>query len=304
MRRAILVTGGSGLLGLNWAITRRASLDVTLAVHNRPIRLRGVSCRQIDLKSTEDLTRAVQDTGCSLVVHTAGMTNVESCEAAPDMARHVNVDLALNVARVCATANIPLVHISTDHLFGGDHGLIAENDPVMPINVYGRTKAEAEQRVLDLYPGALVIRTNFYGWGPSYRPSFSDQIITSLRARRPITLFRDVTYSPILMEPLIDAVHELVERRANGICHVVGDDTVTKLEFGRRLTHTFELDERYLLPSSIDDKPELVPRPRRMGLSNAKATAALGRRIGGITEHLALLLEQGRRDATLEIDRL
>jgi dTDP-4-dehydrorhamnose reductase len=182
--------------------------------------------------------------------------------------------------------------------------MLTESDQVAPRNVYGRTKAEAEARVLDVKPDALVVRTNFYAWGPSYRRSFSDFILDSVRARRQVTLFHDVTYCPILAQPLVEAIHELVWRGATGVYHVVGDEEMTKLEFGRRLVRRFGLTEEFLVPCSITEKAGLVQRPHRMSLSNAKASRLLGHAIGGATEHLNLLVSLEQTSSTAEIQRL
>lgn len=303
MKRSVFVTGGSGLLGVTWAATARGERDVTLALHTRQVSLRNVRTRTTNLDSLDDLSRAFD--GVGLVVHTAGMTNVEACEKDPARARHVNVELAGKVADACAKSGSRLAHISTDHLFG-DAGMepVSEADPVSPTNVYGETKAAAEVRVLERLPSALVVRTNFYGWGPRYRPSFSDRIVGALRAGQPIKLFTDVFYSPILMEPLIRAVHELVDRDAAGIYHVSGDDHVSKHEFGVRVASAFGLDPALIVPAPIAGEAELVRRPHRMRLSNRKASALLGRRMGGIEEHLAALQSQEQGEAAKEISGL
>jgi dTDP-4-dehydrorhamnose reductase len=304
MSRSVFITGGSGLLGVTWAIATRGTWSVTLGLHERDVRIRGVGCAHVRLDSEDDLLRAFESAKTALVVHTAGITNVETCEANPALAQRVNVEIATTVARAAARHGARLVHISTDHLFGVGDDLRVETDPVTPINVYGETKAAAERSVLDAHPEGLVVRTNFYGWGPPYRRSFSDVIIDGLRTGQPLTLFRDVWYSPMLMSALIDAVHGLVDREASGIFHVVGDQSMTKLEFGTRVARAFDLDTRHIVSCSISDKPELVQRPRHMGLSNQKATKMLGRPLGGVDEHLATLRREEDSAATTEIRSL
>ena len=304
MGASVLVTGGSGLLGVNWAVAMRDRVQVTLAMHGRIVQVPGVRSLVLDLADEDAVWRQIEALGVQLVVHAAGLTSVEACEADPTLAQHVNVTLAERVARACARAGVALAHISTDHLFGGDRGMLTESDAVAPRNVYGLTKAKAEGRVLDIKSDALVVRTNFYGWGPTYRRSFSDFIIDSVRAGRAVTLFHDVTYCPILAQPLIEAVHDLAAKGASGLCHVVGDDEMTKLEFGRRVVRRFGLREDLLVSCSIAQKPELVQRPHRMSLSNARATGLLGRRIGGVTEHIELLWSLERSPSTAEIQRL
>jgi dTDP-4-dehydrorhamnose reductase len=304
MAAKVFITGGSGLLALNWAQAIRGNHAVALGLHERQVSLPGVQTRQIDLESIDSLASAFDEDGIGMVVHAAGYTNVEECEAKPDLARHINVDLAANVARACAKLNLPLVHISTDHLFSGEAPLMPETGAVAPINVYGRTKAEAEWQVLEAHPQALVIRTNFYGWGTSYRRSFSDVVIQGLRSGKEMILFEDVFYTPILIETAANAVHELVGLNASGIFHVVGDERISKYEFGLGIAREFGLDRGFIKPGFLADLPTLTRRPRDMSLSNQKTCELLGRKLGDTTEHIARLHQQEQNGLAREIQTL
>jgi len=187
---------------------------------------------------------------------------------------------------------VPLVHISTDHLFSGDTSFADEGDLAAPVNIYGRTKAEAESRVLDTYPEALLIRTNFYGWAPSYRQSFSDVIIGRLRLGRTLTLFRDVFYTPILIRALIEAIHELIRLRASGVLHVVGDERLSKYDFGLKIADKFDLDEGLIKPGLLREEASLVRRPYDMSLSNRKACRLLGKELGVVEDQIARLHQE------------
>lgn len=292
MKKKILITGGSGLLALNWAVFARDRFDVTLGLHQRGIALNGVHTQTIDLESINNLIEIFETEQPDVVIHTVGLTSVEKCEADPVLSHHVNVELAENVARACAKLNIRLAHISTDHLFSGHEALAHEEQPIAPLNVYGKTKAEAELRVLDIAPTALVIRTNFYAWGTSYRQSFSDAVLGALRSGRGMTLFQDVFYTPILVEEAARAVHDLIAVEADGIFNIVGDERISKSDFGLRLAAQFNLDPHRISLGLLSEQSALVTRPYDMSLSNQKACKFLGRKLGGITEHLAALHQQ------------
>ena len=298
--KRILITGGSGLLGLNWAIACKDIYQVTLGVHTRQVDLKGVDYCSPQIDTRDALAATLDKIKPDLVVHAAGMTNIEQCEANPGMARHANVVLAENVATVCAKSGVALAHISTDHLFTGSEPMVQENHPVSPLNMYGKTKAEAEQCVLREHPHALVIRTNFYGWGPAYRRSFSDFIFDSLRVGKPVSLFRDVYYTPILIESMVQAVHQLIDRKASGIFHVVGDERVSKYEFGIGLAKVFKFDPNLIRPINLDSIPELVARPKDMSLSNRLACQILERRLGSTQEQLCRLHQQSHHPLRLQ----
>jgi len=285
-------------LALNWAVAIRGRYSVTLGLHQRIISLPGIETSTVHLESLNSLTSELDAIEPQLVIHSAGLASVETCEANPDLAQHINVDLATNVARACARIDLPLVHVSTDHLFSGDDPLVDEGHPTAPVNVYGRTKAEAEVRVLDAHSAVLVARTNFFGWGPRYRSSFSDVIVRSLSAGQEIPLFRDVYYTPILIETLAMRVDELVGMGASGIFHVAGDNRISKYEFGLEVAKQFELDSSLIKSTTLTDRSGLVRRPHDMSLSNQKASALLGKTLGSVEQDLATLCQQQQRDVT------
>ena len=205
---------------------------------------------------------------------------------------------------VCAKLNIPMVYISTDHLFSGNESLVDEEFPVSPINVYAKTKVEAESYIQNTYPEALIIRTNFYAWGTSYRHSFSDMVINNLRAGKKISLFKDIYYTPILIDPLVHNVHELVQKGAKGIFNMVGDDRISKYDFGLKLAREFNLDNSLIKDGKIIDKPSLVNRPHDMSLSNKKVSNYLGKKMGGLDQHILKLKAQEANGLAQELQAL
>jgi len=304
MDQRILITGGSGLLAVNWAMAVRERYEVTLGLHSKNIVLGGVNCLSINLESVEQLSQTMSIIKPDVVIHAAGLTSIERCELEPDLARHVNTELAENVAKVCARLELPLVYISTDHLFAGADTLVLENQPVAPVNIYGRSKAEAENRVRNICPQALMIRTNFFGWGTSYRQSFSDIVINGLLAGKELTLFQDVLYTPILAETLALAVHDLVEHKESGVFNIVGDERVSKYDFGMRLAEQFGLNHSLIKPGLIIQRPSLVKRPLDMSLSNQKIVSILNRKLGGVVQHIARLHQQEQLGQAQELKTL
>ena len=304
MKEDILITGGSGLLALNWAATIREKFNVTLGLHDREVNLKDTRSVLLDLDSKEALTQALEALQPKLVIHAAGLTSIEQCEANPTLAKYINVDLTKNLVMACTKLNIPMVYISSDHFFSGNESLIDEDFPVSPINVYAKTKVEAEAYVQNAYPEALIIRTNFYAWGTIYRHSFSDMVIKNLRAGKKISLFQDIYYTPILVESLAYVVHELVQKKAKGIFNVVGDDRISKYDFGLKLAKEFNLDNSLIDGGKIIDKPFLVNRPHDMSLSNQKVTNFVGREIGGLDQHILRLKAQEARGLKKELQAL
>ncbi len=300
----VLITGGTGLLGVNWAICRRNLYNVTLGIHDRYISIEDVCSRKIAYSSKEKIFSDIKNINPKYLVHAAGYTNVELCEKSPELAKSINVSLTEIIADICAHLNIKMIYISTDHLFSGENKFYNETDDVHPVNVYAKSKAEAELKVLNICEDSIVVRTNFYGWGTSYRQSFSDFIITSLRTNKEISLYKDVFYTPILIESLVNIIDELILKDVSGVFNVAGSNRLSKYDFGQAVAEVFKLDKNRIKPVSLADNNTFVKRPLDMSLSIKKTEEVIGKSILGIDADLARLRQQENVDAIKEIKSL
>jgi dTDP-4-dehydrorhamnose reductase len=291
-KKRLLITGGSGLLALNWACALRDTWDVTLGTHQHSVELAGVDSCPLVLDEPVRLQIQFEKISPDLVVHTAGLTSVDRCELFPALAHQANVEIAKNVAQAAVVHGAALVHVSTDHLFSGQQSLCTEVEPPQPVNHYGRTKALAEIAVMQVNPAALVVRTNFFGWGHATRQSFTDWLINNLRAGKELPLFDNVFFTPILADALARASHELVDKGASGVFNLVGDQRLSKYEFARILAKDFSLPEHLLLQHSFDGSELVAARPHDMSLDNRKAREVLGRGLGNVPQFLAALRQQ------------
>ena len=274
----VLITGASGLLGYTLCSHFSKNHTVTGVCYSHSIGLDNVREIQLDLADTEGFlkaTKAIKALRPEIIIHTAGLTSVDQCEANPQQAKLLNVQMTEQVTQLAIKIGAKMVHISTDHLFDGILPLVDEATPVKPINVYARTKAEAEVVALKA-EGALIIRTNFYGKGRPWRSSFSDWLFENLVAGKPVNLFCDVFYSPIAMVHLAELLDILTEKKATGVFNVASPERISKYEFGIRLARKFKLNVDSIHQVSIDSMSLGAPRPRDMSLSVHKLTEFLG----------------------------
>lgn len=297
----VVITGGSGLLALNWACAIRENADVILGQHYRRTVLRGARGLTLDLETPAVLERQLREIRADTLVHTAGLTSVDECERQPQEAYRLNAILARDVAAVCEVVGLRLIHISTDHLFSGQEALLDESAMPTPVNEYARSKLAAEELVAKVAPRALIIRTNFFGWGSSARHSFSDWIIDSLRGGRRLRMFDDVFFTPILADALALTAQSLLSLGACGIYHVVGDERISKYDFGLKLARIFGLDVGLIERTSVADAKLAARRPLDMSLSNARTRKLLGRDLGGLDAHFVALVEQERNGRAIEL---
>ncbi|AKR43499.1 SDR family oxidoreductase [Methylophilus sp. TWE2] len=287
----ILITGGSGLLALNLASYFRQSNQVTLGLHHTRVALSRV--KTLPLPASQDaLCTVMREHGFNLVIHAAGMTNVDACEKNPEEAQKVNAHLSRDVAAACRNVGVKLVHISTDHLFNGLEPKRDELTPATPLNEYARSKLLAEQLVMVACPGALVMRTNFFGWGHPKRRSFSDWIIDSMRQQKPINLFQDVYFSPILISVLAEQLTRLLQINASGIFNVVSDERLSKSDFGLKLCNVFGFNPALIREVSVESVALSAIRPKDMSLDNTKLKRTTSSTILSLDAQLMMLKDQ------------
>lgn len=300
-RGTILITGGTGLLGLNWACALRDAHDVVLGTHVRRMSLARTRAVKLPLEDAGSLEREVGRLAPTIIVHAAGITSVEECEREPGRARHIYEDLSLNVARAAVRVGARLIHISTDHLFSGETALSTEDATPQPLNAYAHAKLAAERAVAVACPAALIVRTNFFGWGHRHRQSFSDWIYYGLSEGRHLTMFDDVFITPILADRLATFAHALADSGASGIYNVVGEERISKYDFAVALAQSFGLPKALLQRGKIAASQLSARRPRDMSLDNRKARQRLGTPLGGVAAHLRLLRDQERAGRRAEL---
>ena len=292
MKKRLLITGGSGLLGTNWAISMRDKYSVTLLLHHKKSILSGVNSSFGSLSSLDDCLSELTKHRPDIVIHAAGLANIEECESNLNLANEVNIDFAKNIAIACNQKNIKLVHISTDHLFRGDQEFSNEEHPTNPVNNYARTKLMGEQAVISNNKDALIIRSNFFGWGTKYRESLSDFILNKLRNNEQVDLFSDVFFTPILIDELAKRTEQLIDSNSGGIFNVVSNERISKYDFGIKLANGFDLNAELINQISISDKLNLVKRPNDLSLSNKKLCDLLKCKIPSIDEQILILKNQ------------
>ncbi len=288
----VLVTGASGLLGANVVLQAAARHQVLAVYHRHAIRANGWQAVRADLSRPGEAARLLEDWKPHWVIHCAAEADVDRCEREPERAMALNCDMARWVAEACRRAGARLAHISTDAVFSGQGHGYREEDVPQPINIYGHSKLAGERAVARACPEALIVRTNFYGWGPGTKLSLAEWFLTRLQAGERCGGFSDVYVTLILVTHLAGFLLQMLERGLQGLFHVVGADCVSKFEFGRRLAGVFGLDPALIDPISVDELRLAAARPKGLCLQGDRLAQALGVRLPGLDEGLQTLRHQ------------
>lgn len=223
-----------------------------------------------------------------LIVNCAAATNVDRCETDHEYADRANCAGPGNVAKAAARIGARLIHISTDFVFDGTKpGPYTEEDPVGPINHYGRSKLAGEIVTFAELPGALIVRTAWlYGSGNA---DFPAKVRLWAAGRDEIRVANDQFGSPTFADDLAKAIHALAGTEASGVFHLGGAGCVSRYEWALEVVALCGLPTR-VTAASASEFPLPAPRPANTCLDCSKA-AALGVALPpwreGLSRHLS-----------------
>ncbi len=300
----ILVTGASGLLGANLLAALGAAGLPATATSRAAGPAGGARFLPADLSVPGEARRVVDAARPAVVVHAAALTSVDGCEKDPPAARRMNVDATLGLAAAARGAGARFVYISTDSVFDGVKGGYAEGDATGPLNVYAATKLAGERAAGEACPGALVVRTNFYGWNHQKRESLAEWIVSRLRSGQEVPGFEDVVFSPLLVNDLCGILLEMIRKPLSGIYHAGSPDSCSKHDFAVRISRAFGLPPERIRRTRVAEAALAAPRPLNTSLAVGKLARDLGRSLptvdAGIARfrELAGSVETFRRDGT------
>jgi dTDP-4-dehydrorhamnose reductase len=275
----LLITGASGLLGLNFAVQASSLLSVTGVVHHNELAGVPFSVVQADLAQPKSVADLIKRTSPEVIIHCAALTILDICETQPELAWRLNAAVPGELAAATAQAGVKLVHISTDAVFDGQRGNYTEEDQPNPLSVYARSKLAGEQGVAQANPQAIIARVNFYGWSLTGARSLAEFFYRNLSAGKGVNGFTDVLFCPLLANDLVDLLLKMVEKDLKGLYHVVSAENLSKYEFGCRIARLFNLDEKLITPTSWRAGGLQAQRSPDLTMSTAKLAGALGFRL-------------------------
>ena len=266
----VLVTGASGQLGAYLLREFRGRADLVAWSGSRRGDLLGVPLLPVELADPAAITAAFRAARPDVVIHCAALARIADCHRAPDRARRVNVAATAALAGECARSGARLVFVSTDLVFDGERGGNREDDPPVPLSVYGRTKRDAEDAARAA-PRATVARLSLL-YGPSLngRASFFDEQTAALRQRRNVTLFTDEWRTPLDLATAARALAALAESDVKGLWHVGGPERLSRYEMGVRLAAALGADASVIVAATRDAVPAPEPRPRDTSLDSSR----------------------------------
>lgn len=267
----VLVTGANGQLGSE--------------IQNNTHRISNYyfsDADSLDITDAQAIRAFVQQHAINLIVNCAAYTNVDKAEDDCATAEAINHTAVAHLASVCKEFQLPLIHISTDYVFGGTKNTpYRETDATQPLGVYGRTKLAGEQAIQNIGIEHLIIRTSWL-----YSLRFGNNFVKTIQrlsGERPqLKVVADQVGTPTNAADLADFIVQAIEnawyRGKREVYHFSNEGVCSWYDFAVAIVaatgNTCEV-----LPCTSAEFPSKVTRPSYSVLDKTKLKTDFGYRI-------------------------
>ncbi len=290
----ILVFGSSGLLGkcLIDFYQHHKGLKIYAVINKKKIKNKNLKFFNYNKKN---LTKNyIKSNNINIIINFAALTNLEFCEKNKKLSKISNYDLPIYLAKFSKENNLKYIFFSTDN-FKFKNKKLTENSKINSLNIYSKHKKKSEHKILKTNPKSLIIRTNFFCFGNNERQSFSDKILSSIKLKKEISLFKDVYYTPIYGKYLLKYLFRLIKKKKSGIYNICSNQIITKYKFGQKICNIFHLNKKFIKVSYLKNRKDIVKRPFNMALDNTKLKKTLNIKIPSINYQIQVMKKDFKR---------
>jgi dTDP-4-dehydrorhamnose reductase len=286
----ILITGVSGYLGIKLAqlmLQTPEKYQVFGSYHNfknfpEKTKTQIIPQRtiQLDVRSRSECLRVITEFKPDWVIHCAAIRELGYCEENPDEAREVNLVGTEHIANACVENNVKLMFISSDIIFDGTEERYTEDNPKSPLNIYGQTKAAAEEAIQHILPQnqwCIVRLSVLFGQHILNRkPDFLEFVLNNLRNNEPVKLFTDKYRNFTHIDWAAGTILDLIAKDQTGIFNVCGDECINNLMLGEMIADHFGLEKDHIIPVKMENIQPGLKQPKRVEMVNSKLISVLG----------------------------
>lgn len=299
----ILITGSNGLLGQKLVKLLAGKNDIDLLAtsigKNRTPFTDGYTYHSLDITSQNEINEVFNKFNPEVVINTAAMTNVDACESQQKQCWELNVNAVKNLIAASEKHNTHLIHFSTDFVFDGENGPYKETDQPNPLSYYGESKYESEKLVQQANIKWSIVRTIIV-FGVVEDMSRSNIVLwakEALEKGNPLTIVNDQFRSPTLAEDLAMGTWLIAQKKASGIFHLSGKETMSIIDLVNKVADFYSYDKSIITPIASSSLNQAAKRPPKTGFILDKAINELGYNPCSFAEGLAIVDEQLKKVA-------
>ncbi len=297
--KKIIITGSNGLLGQKLVKLLRSKKTYKIYALSRGvdrmINHEAYTYFNIDITQKNKLRELINKIQPHCIIHTAAMTNVDTCELNQKDCDTINVEAVKTIVEICKVNNTHLIHLSTDFIFDGEKkDYYKEEDKPNPVNYYGLSKLKSEEIILKAEIKHTIIRTILV-YGLVDRNDRSNIILwvkNSIENKKPINVVTDQFRMPTLADDLAESCLLAIKNDATGIYNVSSNELLSIYDIAVKVASAFNLDKKYITPVKTSMLNLPAKRPPRTGFDLNKSISKLNLPSYTFTERLRVFKNQ------------
>jgi len=278
-QKKVLITGVTGLLGKALAETNgNHDLVGTTLPKTSSVPIYDFATVTLDVRDRDKLKQIFQDHKPDVVIHTASMGSVDYCETHQEESWEINVKGTKNIADFCEEFGSKFIFISSNAVYSGENPPYSEEDPIKPINYYGKLKIEGEQITEKcIVPHAIIRPILMYGWNhPTGRSNPVTWQISIMEKGQKIKMVDDVFCNPLYSLNCAQAIWAVVDKEKEGLFNIAGKNTCSRYDFSLEVAEVFGLNKLDIEPVPNSYFKEIAPRPMDASYKVNKMERELG----------------------------
>jgi len=258
--KPIVIIGKNGTLGQAFArICEQRAIDYKLLDRTK-----------LDIRDMGAIVNSIRRYQPWAIVNAAGYVQVDAAESEPGMCFSSNTQGAKNLAKACADYHISLLSFSSDLVFDGHKTKpYLENDIPNPLNVYGQSKVQAEEQLLNTYPKTLVIRTSSF-FGPWDEKNFASRVLQQLNLNQKVYAAQDLFISPTYIPELVNTCLDLLIDEESGIWHLANQAALSWFDFASAIACQAGYRKTEIIGVNASDLGFIAKRPKYSVLSSTR----------------------------------
>lgn len=261
--KPLLITGATGTLGRTFAkICRERNMSFVILTRG-----------EMDICDLQCVRSTLEEIQPWAVINAAGYVKVDEAEYEKELCFMANVHGPTNLAMACRELKIPMLTFSSDLVFAGDQTEpYHEEHTPSPLNTYGHSKAFCEEKVMAVYPEALIVRSSAF-FGPWDEYNFVTQTLHKIKNNKEIIVASDVKVTPTYLPDLANASLDLLIDGASGVYHLTNKGEVTWAELARTIADKanefYGIDTANIVEKRMEEI-SLAKRPKYSCLTSIK----------------------------------
>lgn len=261
-----IVTGAAGMLGSDLCpLLLKNNFDI----YPTDLYSDNKNNEVLDVGKRDQVIDYVKKINPDMIIHLAAETDVDKCEKMPDRAFSVNTIGTENIALACKELDIPMVFISTGAVFDGKkNGPYIETDIPHPVNVYGKTKLEAENVVKKILSKYFIFRAGWMIGGGGKDKKFVGKIINILKEKKQLSVVIDKKGCPTFTDDMSFNMLQVIKTDNYGLFHMVNKGATTRFDIALKIVEYLDRKDVTVKPVTSESFPLLARRPDSEALKN------------------------------------